>query len=162
VLLVAASAAVLIAGVAAGDAAAVVASGHRAQLAADAVAHAAAGALAGDPDRAGLSIEVQAGRTVCSRTGSGASGGEPLACAAAWAAAGQAATASGAVILDLAVGPDLRDMRPGSGPGRLTVLAHVAVARRLIAPGRCRPTPAGPRPDRLCWAEAWSGAQEAG
>jgi hypothetical protein len=162
VLLVAACAAVLIAGVAVGDVAAVVASNHRAQLAADAVAHAAVGALAGDPGRTSLSIEVQAGRTICSRTGSTAPGDEPPACAAAWAAAGQASAAAGAVILELAVGPDFRDLLPGAGAGRLTVLAHVAVARRLVVPGRCRPTPPGPRADRLCWADAFSAAQEAG
>lgn len=146
-------------GMGAVDAAAAVAAQSRADNAADAVAHAAASLLAADPDRDRLSLAVQAGGA-CE---AGQPVGDDLgpACGRALAAAHQVAAANGAVLLRLSVGPDLRDETPAKGAGRMLTLALVAVPRGLpVWPSHCPRSP-GTGPD-LCWAEAWSAAQEAG
>jgi Flp pilus assembly protein TadG len=146
-------------GVGAVDAAVAVAAQGHADNAADAVAHAATALLAADPDRDGLSIAVQAGAACDSAEQPDSSMGP--ACSRAVAVARQVAGENGAVLLRLTVGPDLRDDRAGRGAGRLLTLAEVAVRRRLpVLPIRCSVSP-GDKPD-VCWAEAWSAAQEAG
>jgi hypothetical protein len=154
-------------GLGAVDAAAAVAAQSRADNAADAVAHAVAGLLAADPDRDALSIAAQAGSGCDGGAhGSAASAGaaEPAAgraCRRALAVARQVVAANHAVLLRLTVGPDLRDLRADRGAGRLLTLALIGVPRGLpVLPSRCPPAP-GTGPD-LCWAEAWSAAQEAG
>ena len=157
-------------GLGAVDAAAAVAAQSRADNAADAIAHAAAGVLAADPDRDAMSVAAQAG-SGCDGGVSGVAGasGSPAAadsaagraCERALAAARQIAAANHAVVLRLTVGPDLRDLRADRGPGRLVTLVLVGVPRGLpVLPAHCPPTP-GTGPD-LCWAEAWSAAQESG
>jgi Flp pilus assembly protein TadG len=141
------------------DAAAAVAGQGRAENAADAAAHAAAALLASDAGRDKLSIAVQAGAPCDSTTSSPTDVGPT--CGRATTAAGDVARRNNAVLLRLTVGPDLRDVREGRGVGRLVVLALVAVPRGLpVLPAHCPPSP-GSGPD-LCWAEAWSAAQEAG
>lgn len=138
------------------DVAAAAASESRAENAADAVAHAVAGLLAADADREHLSIAVQAG-AFCEGQPEPA---EP-ACRRALATARATAAANHAVLVHIAVGPDARDMHLQRGPGRLSTMVLVAVARGLpVLPARCPPAP-GTGPD-LCWAEAWSAAVEAG
>lgn len=147
------------AGMGAVDVAAAVAAQSRADNAADAVAHATAGLLATDPDRDRLSIAVQAG----AECGSAPPRDAPLgpACGRAATVARRVAAANHAVLVRLNVGPDARDLGPQRGAGRLLVLAEVGVLRGLpVLPARCPPAP-GSGPD-LCWAEAWSAAQEAG
>jgi Flp pilus assembly protein TadG len=147
-------------GLGAVDTAASVAAQSRADNAADAVAHAAASVLAADPDRDQLSIAVQAAGGACDGTAQPAGSTGP-ACPRALATARQAALDNNAVLLRLTVGPDLRDDRADRGAGRLVTLALVAVRRGLpVLPARCPDAP-GTGPD-LCWAEAWSAAQEAG
>lgn len=146
-------------GIGAVDVAAAVAAQSRAENAADAAAHATAGLLAADPERDHLSIAAQGGR-FCDTDSPGA---EPPsgACARAVAAARLVAGQNGGRLLRLTVGPDPHDLRPERGPGRLQALALVAVPRGLpVLPSRCPPSPAD-RPD-VCWAEAWSAAQEGG
>jgi len=146
-------------GMGAVDAAAAVAAQSRAGNAADAVAHAAAALLAADPDRDRLSLAVQAG-SAC-EAGQPVPDGAGPACSRAIATARQIAVANRAVLLRLTVGPDLRDDTAAKGAERLLTLALVAVPRGLpVWPARCPPRP-GTGPD-LCWAEAWSAAQEAG
>lgn len=146
-------------GMGAVDAAAAVAAQSRASNAADAVAHAAASLLAADPDRDRLSLSVQAGAACEAGRPVGADVGP--ACGRALATTRQIAAANGAVLLQLSVGPDLRDETAARGTGRLLTLALVAVPRGLpVWPAHC-PRQPGTGPD-LCWAEAWSAAQEAG
>jgi hypothetical protein len=148
------------AGMGAVDAAAAVAAQSRADNAADAVAHAAAALLAADPDRDRLSIAVQAG-TACDSSAPRDDASTGSACGRALAAAWRMAAANHAVLIRLTVGPDLRDLGPARAAGRLLTLAEVGVLRGLpVLPARCPPAP-GTGPD-LCWAEAWSAAQEAG
>jgi len=148
-------------GLGAVDTAAAVAAQSRADNAADAVAHAAASVLAADPDRDQLSIAVQAAGGACDSTTPSAGSTGPAACPRALATARQAALDNNAVLLRLTVGPDLRDDRADRGAGRMVTLALVAVRRGLpVLPARCPDAP-GTGPD-LCWAEAWSAAQEAG
>lgn len=146
-------------GLGAVDAAAAVAASSHAEAAADAVAHGVASLLAGHPDRDRLSLAVQAGEACERGSPPGPSTGK--ACADALALAIRLAAANGAAVMRLSVGPDPRDLRADRGAGRLLTLAEVAVPRGLpVLPGRCPPAP-GSQPD-LCWAMAWSAAQEAG
>ena len=150
---------VLTGGIGAVDAAAAVAAQARAETAADAAAHAAAGVLAVDSGRAQLSIQAQAGAgcdldgTTVTSTGS--------ACDDSIQAAREAASRNGGVLRRMVVGPDLRDIRVDRGAGRLLTLVRVAVRRGL--PVQPVPCPAAPGATAdVCWAEAWSAAQEAG
>ena len=146
-------------GMGAVDVAAAVAAQSRAENAADAIAHAAAALLAADPQRGHLSIAAQAGTFCDTDSDGGPATGD--ACARAMAAARLVARENGAILLRLTVGPDPRDLRPDRGPGRLQTLALAAVPRGLpVLPSPCPRAP-GTGPD-LCWAEAWSAAQEAG
>jgi Flp pilus assembly protein TadG len=146
-------------GVGAVDVAAAVAAQSRAENAADAVAHAVAAVLAVDPDREHLSLSAQAGN-LCD-TDSPPDPAAEKACARALAVARDVAGANRAVLLRLTVGPDVRDLRAERGAGRVVTLALAAVRRGLpVLPAHCPPMP-GRGPD-LCWAEAWSAAQESG
>jgi hypothetical protein len=146
-------------GLGAVDVAAVVAAQGRAENAADAVAHGVAATVAADPDRERLSIAAQAG-DFCDLEAPPDASKNP-ACAHAIATARELARQNQAVLLRLTVGPDLRDLRPDRGPGRALSLVLVAVPRGLpVLPAHC-PAQPGTGPD-LCWAEAWSAAQEAG
>jgi hypothetical protein len=150
---------VLTGGVGAIDAAAAVAAQARAEAAADAAAHAAAGVLAVDGERERLSIQVQAGGG-CDVDGSTVmSSGS--ACDHAVQVARDIAKRNGGVLLRMVVGPDLRDIRADRGAGRLLTLVRAAVPRALpVQPVSC---PSAPRAAAdVCWAEAWSAAQEAG
>ncbi len=150
---------VLTGGIGAADAAATVGSQARADSAADASAHASAALLAADNDREQLSIAVQAG-TPCDSGGGDTSRASP-ACGRAVQAARDVAARNHAVLVRLVVGPDLRDDRADRGAGRLVTLAEVAVRRGLpVLPATCPASP-GSGSD-LCWAMAWSAAQEAG
>lgn len=141
-------------------AAAVAAQGH-AESAADAVAHAVTGLLASDPEREHLSVTTQAG-SLCDTQATPPPGADVRSCTRAIALARDVASRNRAVLLRLLVGPDLRDLGPLRGAGRLQVLAEVAVRRAMPAvPVRC----AGDRPQGdhdLCWAVAWSAGREAG
>ena len=138
----------------------------RARIAADAAAHAAEVTLIHAPDADRLSDVLQSGQATCVYpTTPGPSGGDPpaggdsldhVACQAAWQSAVDAATANGGRIVDLVVSPDPRDMNPGAGAGRLEVTVHVQVSRRLPVVSRFCSSSGG----AICWAEAWSGAQE--
>ena len=150
---------VLSGGIGAADVAATVGSQARADSAADASAHASAALLAADQDREQLSIAVQAG-TPCDIGESDTSRAGP-ACGRALHAARDVAARNHAVLLRLVVGPDLRDNRADRGAGRLVTLAEVAMRRGLpVLPATCPASP-GSGSD-LCWAMAWSAAQEAG
>ena len=138
--------------------AAVRAQGH-AETAADAAAHGAASLLAADGDRDALSIAVQAGQQ-CGAGGS-LTGAAAAACSRARALAADVATGNGGVLMRLVVGPDVRDDRADRGAGRLVALALVAVRRNVpVLPLDCPRVP--PRDPDVCWAQAWSAAQEAG
>jgi hypothetical protein len=146
-------------GIGAVDVGAAVAAQGRAENAADAVAHAVAATVAADPDRERLSIAAQAG-DFCDLAEPPDEAKNP-ACAHAIATGREAARENRAVLLRLTLGPDLRDLRLDRGPGRALTLVLVAVRRGIpVLPARCPPQP-GTGPD-LCWAEAWSAAQEAG
>jgi hypothetical protein len=146
-------------GIGAVDVAAAVAAQGRAENAADAVAHAVAAVLAVDPDREHLSLSAQAGN-LCD-TDSPSDGASEKACGRALDTARDVAARNGGVLLRLVVGPDPRDLRPERGAGRVLTLVLVAVRRGLpVLPTHCPPSP-GTGAD-LCWAEAWSAAQESG
>jgi hypothetical protein len=150
---------VLTGGIGAADAAAAVGSQARADTAADASAHAAASLLAADEDRERLSSAVQSGHP-CD-TGEADPSAVGPACGRALQVARDVAARNRAVLLRLVVGPDLRDVRADRGAGRLVTLAQVAVRRGLpVLPATCPASP-GSGSD-LCWAMAWSAAQEAG
>jgi nitrogen fixation protein FixH len=150
---------VLTGGIGAVDAAAAVAAQARAETAADAAAHAAAAVLAVDGERERLSIQAQAGGG-CDVDGATVTSSGP-ACDHAVQAARDLAVRNGGVLLRLVVGPDLRDVRADRGAGRLLTLVRVAVRRGLpVQPVACSASP-GAAAD-VCWAEAWSAAQEAG
>lgn len=147
-------------GIGAVDVAAAVAAQSRAENAADAVAHAVAAVLAADPDREHLSLSAQAGN-LCDTESPPPDIAAEKACGRALSTARDVASRNGAVLLRLTVGPDPRDLRPERGAGRVLTLALVAVRRGLpVLPAHCPPSP-GTGPD-LCWAEAWSAAQESG
>ena len=158
-LVVVLAGALMTGGLGAVDVAAAMTAQSHADNAADAVAHAAASLLAADPDRDRLSIAVQAG-TPCEDSSPAPDSTGP-ACRRALATARQIAAENRAVLLRISIGPDLRDDRSDRGAGRLVTLALVAVRRGLpVLPAPCGSAP-GMKPD-LCWAEAWSSAQEAG
>lgn len=134
---------------------------ERAGAAADAAAHGAEVALQAGPFGDALSVDLQAGRSCTDpmHLGPGSVDGmSAIACANAWLAADGIAATDGASLVELHVGPDLRDRAPGAGAGGFIVLAHVTVRRPL--PGLGSLCAEGHPPDpAFCQAEAWSAAQ---
>lgn len=150
---------VLTGGVGAVDAAAAVGSQAHAQSAADAVAHGVAVQVLRDPDEEQLSIAAQAGSFCDSDEKDNSTAGR--ACTHAITAAHELAMQNDAVLERVVIGPDVRDRGGPPRPGRVVVEAHVAMPRRLpVLAAWC---PAKPQEDTgLCWADAWSAAQDAG
>lgn len=167
-LLVASSGMVVIAGIAAETEGAVAASGARAASAADASAHAAAAALAPGDARDQLSVTLQMGQRPCEfpypREAPPPAAPNPAqdidtdACQAAFDAAQRAARANDGAITFFVLGPDLRDDVPGTGPGRIQVVVHVAVRRKLPLMQRLCPDAPGDG-GGICWAEATAAAE---
>lgn len=167
-LVVAASGTALLAGLAAFADAAAAASNQRAAAAADASAHAAAVALGPGDARDALSATLQAGQRPCEfpyprdspspPTPDVAEDRDTDACQAAFNAARTSARRNGAALVFFVLGPDLRDVVPGVGAGRIQVIVHVAVARRLWFVRRACPDSPGTG-GGLCWAEASAAAQ---
>lgn len=162
ILAVGLSLCVLTAGLATATGVLLAVSAERAGAAADAVAHGAEVVLQEGPDRDDLSVALQGGRECGLPGGPGGGGGLGLGgarlCAQTLVAAAAVAAENGASLLELHVGPDLRDRAPGAGAGGLIVLVHVTVPRHL--PGLERLCPGtGPPAPGLCSADAWSAAQ---
>ncbi|HEV3123752.1 MAG TPA: hypothetical protein VG266_04160 [Candidatus Dormibacteraeota bacterium] len=167
-LVVAASATTLLAGMAAAVEGAAAAAGQRAASAADASAHAAAVALGPGEARDALSASLQAGVRPCQFPYPREAPAPPSpdtaeerdtdACQAAFNAARSAAKDNGAALVFFVLGPDLRDAVPGVGTGRIQVIVHVAVPRRLFIAQRVCPDLPGDG-GGLCWAEATAAAQ---
>ena len=150
----------LIIGLATASGAVLASSAERAGAAADAAAHGAEVVLQTGADRDDLSVALQAGAQCAWPDALGSELPFPasLLCPQVVWAAQDLARGNGAELLELHVGPDLRDRAPGAGAGGLIVLVHVAVRRHLPALGRLC---AGPLPaaSPLCTADAWSAAQ---
>lgn len=151
----------LIVGLAAASGVILAVSAERAGAAADAAAHGAEVALQHGPFGDDLSVDLQGGRRCTDPAHDGPDSVDGLAlipCRIAWTAAAAMANRNGASLVELHVGPDLRDRAPGAGAGGFIVIAHVIVRRPL--PGFASLCAAGHPPNQaLCQADAWSGAQ---
>jgi len=144
---------------------AAVVTANRAQIAADAAAHAAAGFLAANPVSDVLSFEVQQNQTAClidaGQPGTGAENDSTGLCAAAQSRAQAAAAANqvAAQLTSFEVAPDTRKYTTNGGPVALVVILQVQVHGPLSDTVLCAGNQSALG---LCQIAAWSAAQESG
>jgi hypothetical protein len=133
---------------------------ERAQTLADVAAHAAV--VAAGPHADDLSVELQADPEACHFQAPPSPAPRPgLWCARVMQSVDRVlqSQTGAARVLDLILHPDLRDMAPGVGTGRIGAIAVVALPRSL--PGCAAvPPPATLDARSICWAEAISAAQQ--